>query len=214
MQGSTSLLLYRSGKSIVQGYLAYQGCRHLLYPALHNSELYVSNCERTGWIFVAFNVVDEVAAIINGDGLDSHVHHILCVAVGAANFALMRTTQDYELRRTMTNVFMVLLANECVTPAFNVYAFLKQIGQHNSLKALLVLISIIPMLKFRVANSMTLLLRLLGGGGSPAIVRSFVGLVFRWSISGLCIALVVLDMVWMRWALGKIYRVSRTMHLI
>ena len=214
MQGSASLLLYRSGKSLVQGYLAYQGCRHLLYPTLHSSDLYVSNCERTGWVFVAFNAVDEVAAIVNGDGLDSHVHHILCVAVGAANFALMRTTQDYELRRTMMDAFMVLLANECVTPAFNIYAFLKQIGQHNSLKALLVLISVVPMLKFRVANSMALLLRLLGGGGNPAVVKSFVGRAFRWSISGLCLALVALDVVWMRWALGKICKVSRTLRLV
>ena len=208
------MLLYRSGKSIVQGYLAYQGCRHLLYPTLHSSEIYVSNCERTGWVFVAFNVADEVAAIINGDGLDSHVHHILCATVGAANFALMRTTQDYELRRTMMDAFMVLLANECVTPAFNVYGFLKQIGQQNSLKALLVLVSVVPMLKFRIANSTTLLLRLLGGGGNQVVVRSFVGKAFRWSISGLCLALVALDMVWMRWALGKIYKVSRSLRLV
>ena len=138
----------------------------------------------------------------------------MCVAVGAANFALMRTTQDYELRRTMMDAFMVLLANECVTPAFNIYAFLKQIGQHNSLKALLVLISVVPMLKFRVANSMTLLLRLLGGGGNPVVVKSFVGRAFRWSISGLCLALMALDVVWMRWVLGKICKVSRTLRLV
>lgn len=214
MQGTAGLLLYRCGKSLVQGYLAYQGCRHLLYPTLHNSELYARNCERTGWIFVVFNAVDEVAAIVSGDGIDSHIHHILCVAVGTANFALMRTTGDNELRRTMMDTFMVLLANECVTPAFNIYAFLKQIGQQNSLKALLVLLSVVPMLKFRVANSMTLLLRLLRGDGSPAIASSFIGLAFRWSISGLCIVLMVLDVVWMRWALGKTYRVSRTLRLM
>ena len=214
MLGGTSLLLYRSGKSLVQGYLAYQGCRHLLYPMLHSSEIYISNCERTGWIFVAFNALDEVAAIVNGDGLDSHVHHILCAAVGAANFSLMRTTQDYELRRTMMDAFMVLLANECVTPAFNIYGFLKQIGQQNSLKALLVLVSVVPMLKFRVVNSMTLLMRLLGGHSNPAIAKSFVGMAFRWSISGLCLALVGLDAIWMRWALGKICKVSRTLRLV
>ena len=181
---------------------------------LHNNELYVSNCERTGWIFVVFNTLDEVAAIINGDGIDSHIHHILCVAMGAANFALMRTTGDYELRRTMMDAFMVLLANECVTPAFNVYAFLKQIGQQNSLKALLVLISVVPMLKFRVANSITLLLRLLDGHRNPAIARSVVGMAFQWSMSTLCLTLVALDAIWMHWAFGKIYRVSQTLRLM
>lgn len=168
----------------------------------------------TGWIFVIFNAVDEIAAIINGDGIDSHIHHILCVAIGIANFALMRTTGDHELRYTMMDTFMVLLANECVTPAFNGYAFLKQIGQQNSLKALLVLISVVPMLKFRVANSMTLLLRLLGEHRSPAIARSFIAMAFRWSISVLCLGLVALDTVWMRWALRRIYKVSHTLHLI
>lgn len=194
--------------------MAYQGCRHLLYPMLHNSELYMRNCEITGWIFVIFNAVDEIAAIINGDGIDSHIHHILCVAVGTTNFALMRTTGDYELRCTMMDAFMVLLANECITPAFNAYGFLKQIGEQNSLKSLLVLISVIPMLKFRVANSMTLLLRLLGGRHNPAIARSFVGMVFRWSISALCMVLVALDAIWMRWVLGKLYNVSQTLHLM
>lgn len=194
--------------------MAYQGCRHLLYPMLHNSELYMRNCEITGWIFVIFNAVDEIAAIINGDGIDSHIHHILCVAVGTANFALMRTTGDYELRCTMMDAFMVLLANECITPAFNAYGFLKQIGQHNTPTALLVLISVVPMLKFRVANSMTLLLRLLGGHRYPAIARSFIATAFRWSICVLCLGLVALDAVWMRWALRRIYKVSQTLHLI
>lgn len=214
MQGSTNLLLYRTGKSLIQGYLAYQGGRHLLYPALHNSEFYMINCEKTGWLFVAFNALDEVAAIVNEDGIDSHVHHVMCVVVGITNLALMRTTDSYELRRIMMDAFMVLLANECVTPAFNIYAFLKYIGEHNSLKALLVLISIVPMLKFRVVNSITLLMRLLGEQSNSAISRTLIGIVFKWNIYGLCLALVGLDALWMRWTLRKIYRVSQTLNLM
>ena len=188
MQGSPNILLYRSGKLLVQSYLAFQGCRHLLYPALHNSESYMKNSEINGIVFVAFNALDELAAVINGDGLDSHVHHILCVVVGTLNFALMRATGDEELRRTMMDAFMVLLANECVTPAFNVYAFLKQVGQQNSLKALLLLLSVVPMLKFRVVNSINLFLRLIGRQSNPTLTRTIIGVGFKWSISGLCMA--------------------------
>merc|ERR1711990_977733 len=170
---SRSMLL-RGARTCAQGYLAYEGCMYLAKqrnskvddenPSSSDdesgAEVRLAKGIRTGWFFIAMNLADEVAVILNRGGADEHLHHLACAGSAVINMAVLRSTKQRFLRDGMLDAFHVLLANEIVTPAFNLYAILKSFGRNHGLTGFVVLGSLLPLLRFRFANSCGLLRRL------------------------------------------------------
>ena len=203
---SNTDIAFRLIKSFSQGYLAYRGMSHLyLTDDVKRSSAYVKICDSTGIFFIGFNIFDEIGAIVNHDGIDSHIHHIMCAMIGTINMYLLRTTDNNYLRESMMDSFMILLANEVVTLPFNLYSFLKLMNKQRSLKSLIILVSLLPILKFRAVNSFYLLNKILYGPNSDIISKYMIGIIYQVSTSLLCTGLLVLDGMWMRWALIRIW---------
>jgi len=196
----------RVGRLGVQGYLALEGCKHVLRPNVAMDAAQVRRCERTGWGFVVLNVVDEVLVAIRGGGWDVHAHHIVCAAAGALNLGIARRTRSSRLRDEVMRAFMTLLANECVTPSFNVYALLARTGHGRSLGALIAVASSLPMLKFRLVNTLSVLRRV---HSRQDVDDGLDGKVFRLTTTVLCALLIALDFVWARWAVVKLRAMAR-----
>lgn len=196
----------RVGRLAVQGYMAIEGCKHLMRPNAPLGPDLIRRYERTGLGFLLLNVVDELAVVVRGGGWDSHVHHILCAAAGALNLGIARRTDDTELQKEVLRIFMTLLANECVTPSFNAYALLARTGRGRGPGAMLAVASSIPMLKFRLVNTLSVLWRVHLG---RRIGNTVEWRVFRASTTVFCLLLVALDCVWMRWAVAKLRVLAR-----
>ena len=129
------------------------------------------------------------------------MHHVLCAAAGALNLGIARRTDSTELQTEVLRVFMTLLANECVTPSFNAYALLARTGRGRGPGAMLAVASSIPMLKFRLVNTLSVLWRVHLG---RSVGNTVEWRVFRASTTVFCLLLVALDCVWMRWAVAKL----------
>ena len=87
-----------------------------------------------------------------------------------------------------------------MAPAFSAYAMLKRFGQHRGPAAFVLLGSLLPMLVFRFRNSLSLIKRL-NEPKSKGLSQSWSGCIFKYATSAFCVALMVLDVVWGRWAL-------------
>merc|ERR1711904_225883 len=165
-----------------------------------------SNCEATGWLFILFNVCDEVKTIMNRGGWDEHLHHCGCIVSASVNMAIMRSTKNIALKGAMVDTFHTLLANEAIAPFFNAYAFLTAFNRNRGMAGFVLLASLLPVLLFRSKNSFTLIRRLVGDDGEE-LNSSCGAVVFKYASIALCVALMVLDVQWTRWALTNMRKI-------
>ena len=93
-------------RTLAQCFLAFTGCRYLARVAHCSDATAAAECsggfestERTGWLFILFNVCDEIKTLVSGGGWDEHLHHIGCVVSACVNMAIMRTTDNAALQR-------------------------------------------------------------------------------------------------------------------
>ena len=196
----------------VQGYMAIEGCKYIIHSDRIMNDSYALHYERTGWGFVALNIVDEIILILRRHrGWDSHAHHILCGSIAGLNLIVSRLTTNDILRREILSSIMTLLANECVTPSFNIYTILARIGRGNSLGAWFAVASSIPMLQFRMINSLKVLWR---AHTTRQLKKDAEAACYRVTTTLLCAILISLDIVWLQWAIRKIIIITRTLYMV
>jgi len=212
---ATSVAL-RTARVSVQTWLAWKGVEYIRRQQniavdkmndeveepveVDDNETRLKSGYANGALFIALNLCDEIAVIVNQGGKDEHLHHMACAVAASVNMAIMNQTSNVALRESMLNAFHVLLANEVVTPAFNAYAFLKQFKKNRGIAGFVILGSLLPLLRFRFVTSSGLLRHLLGEK-SKDLNDTIAGRVFKVATCLLCLALLSLDVTWTRWVL-------------
>ena len=184
--------LYQVVRTALQAYLAMRGfCRP--------SDAHICSDAK---LFAAINVCDEIRTCIDRGGMDEHAHHIISAVSVIANLKLYNAAITSELRAFMRTTFYTLLQNELVTPFFNTYALMKIFGSPARYRRV-ILCATIPMLAYRFHNSLNLIrtIKATGAREQEVAIRSF-----KIATTLLCLSLMTLDVIWIRWAVRRILK--------